>query len=689
MQQQPTSLIPSSDILKQFTFHYDDEKNSSDVFFCRCGNIIEKDRKNEATEMKISVKEGTDISDLTSLFDGNSSARFSLKCDACDTDYSTLENASFVQDINKKFFEAYCFEETEENVFLYKQRFEAKIDIEENIFVSETIKKIHIEEHISYFRYDKTLKALYFKDYNAEEKDFTLDSIMGITKSFFLPGEAKITDKLFDIHLFINRMANFVSDSKNINIIDELMSQMIGRAGLDIMSKITSIFFGIICYPNLSTIAMTKGTVFLYDMMNDCSLPNPKELTDNSATSPLKIFNYLVNFKNAEIAAELNLEDRSKAGYLYKNEKGEERLIKFDSSRFDNEKQVINNNKSGEMFLREDITKKSVSPYIFNSIKKFSDYKIIIKYTKFISYTELVTLVQKHEIDLLINLIPVVEYRAGINFKELTQVISLATSFLEKRASMSKNVIDDFVDLKYVREKFVPEGNEEKVQITTTDTEPEKIIIDYTLLRNFDLNEYDDSLRMIRALNWDPNKEFYKIKKIKDLIDYHNQLTEHFNLLSNEEKNKDFNTFVMRYKVLEEYDIENCPLKIKTIKTPNMLLDYAKTMKNCAGSYVNRVSDEKYVLCIISDIDNERKESEPKEYMLGFIVDKYGHLEFDQVKAACNVQGPDRFKKNVMDYLQEKEISYKELSDLKLSTDKRENKLDFNIGIDLDYLAQL
>ena len=242
------------------------------------------------------------------------------------------------------------------------------------------------------------------------------------------------------------------------------------------------------------------------------------------------------------------------------------------------------------------------------------------------------------------------------------------------------------MNIKYVREKFVPEGN---IETTSTPTEPEKIVIDYTLLRNFDLNEYDDSLRMIRTLNWDPNKEFYKIKRIKDLIDYHNQLTEHFNLLSNEEKNKDFNTFVMKYKILEEYDIENCPLKIKTIKTPNMLLDYAKSMKNCAGSYVNRVSDEKYVLCIISDIDNERKESEPKEYMLGFIVDKYGGLEFDQVKAACNVQGPDRFKKNVMDYLQEKEISYKELSDLKLSTDKRENNLDLNIGINLDYLAQL
>ena len=269
MQNNPHNLIPSSDILKKFTFHYDDEKNSSDVFFCRCGNIIEKDRKNEATEMKVLINQGTDISDLTSLFDGESSARFSLECEACDTDYSTIENAQFVQDVNKKFFEAYCFEETDTDVFLYKQRFEAKIDIEENIFVSDTIKKIHIEEHNSYFRYDKTLKSLFFKDYNAEEKDFSLDTVMSITKSFFLPGEAKITDKLFDIHLFINRMANFVSDSKNINIIDELMSQMIGRAGLDIMTKITSIFFGIICYPNLSTLAMTKGTVFLYDMMND------------------------------------------------------------------------------------------------------------------------------------------------------------------------------------------------------------------------------------------------------------------------------------------------------------------------------------------------------------------------------------------------------------------------------------
>lgn len=665
-------LIKEEEILKNFTFHYDDTKNDTDVFFCKCGHVIKQDRKVVATEMKISIQEGADIVDFTNLFDENAMARFSLKCNSCGTDYSERGTSGVIQECDKEFFEAYCFQEDDLNVTLSKQRFLGKVNLEEkksSFLVFTSIEPaLEIVESVSYIRFNKNDKKLYFKDFNKEEIEFNLDKVMLIVKSFFLYGEAKITERLFDVHLFIDRMANFVSDSKNINIIDELMSQMVGKAGLDIITKVTSIFFGIICYSNLSTIALTKGTVFLFDMMNDCKLPNPQELSDTGATSPLKIFNYLVNYKNEEISKELDSYDASKAGYIFKSKSGKEMTFKYDASRFEGNQQTVN--RGGERFLREDITEKSVSPYIFSTIERFSDYKILIKYTKFITYSELIELVQKQNINLLINLWYSLEFRADMDINKINQIISLAISSLERRKKLMFH--KSTTDLKFAREEFALKEVEKEEH---SEEELSKIPLDYLLLRTFDLTNYDDSLRMIRSLEWDASKEFYKIKKIDELEEYHNKLSDHFNLLSNETKNKDFVHFVLQYKVLEEYENN---LRVRLIRTPELLLKAAQDMRNCSGSYVNRVSNAQYLLCIVEDTDPKRESAEPKEFMLGLRADKYGKLEFDQVKASSNRQGSDRFKKNMMEYLQEKEISYQELADLRLSSSPR-NESDSNL----------
>lgn len=665
-------LITKDKIKKDFTFHYDDVTNDMDLFFCKCGHIIKKDRKVTASEMKVSIKKGSDISDFTGLFDGDSMARFNLQCDNCGTDFSQRENAALVQECKKYFFEAYCYQENELEVKLTKQRFVGNIDFEKKrstfIVSSNNEPLLMVEEIISWIKIDKNNKKLYFKNFDKEETEITLDKVMNIVKYFFLPGESKITERLFDVHLFIDRMTNFVSDSKNMNIIEELMSQMVGKSGLDIITKVASIFFGIICYPNLSTIALTKGTLFLFDMMNDCELPNPKELSDNGATSPLKIFNYLVNYKNEEIRKELDLNDKNKVGYIFKSKSGNETNFHFDVNRF-NKQQQTTSDKTGEIFLREDVTKKSVSPYIFNTIERFSDYKILIKYTKFITYNDIIDIVKKYNINLLINLLPIIEFRADMDLNKINHIIALAVSSLKRKANLrlSRRFNDD--DLKYARAKFLePDLNKESELIENLEEiKEEEIKLDYTLLNGFDFTDYDDSLRMIRELGWDSNKEFYKIKNISELEDYHNKLSEHFNLLSNEIKNKDFVSFIAKYSVLEDYDNK---LKIKLIRTPDLLLQYSKDMKNCAGSYITRISNSQYVLCIVEDIDENRLKTEPQMYMLGLTANKYGELEFDQVKASCNVQGPDRFKNNIMEFLQEKEIPFKELSDLRLSTSR-------------------
>ena len=663
-------LIQKEEIFKNFTFHYDDIKNDTDLFFCKCGHTIKKDRKVVASEMKVSIRDGSDINDFTDLFDEHSMARFALKCDSCGVDYSSKETSGIVQECEKQFFESYCFQEDDNSVKLIKQRFLAKINFEEKrsmlLVLSSNEPFIELNESLSWIKFNKIDKKLYFKDFNKDEIEFNLDKVMFIVKDFFFYGEVKITERLFDVHLFVDRMANFVSDSQNINIIDELMSQMVGKSGLDIITKVTSIFLGIICYSNLSTIALTKGTIFLFDMLNNCKLPNLKELSDNGATSPIKIFNYLVNYTNEEISKELDEHDSEKMGYLFKSKSGKETVLKFDASRFEGVQQT-RTDKHGQIFLREDITEKSVSPYIFNKIEKFSDYKILIKYTKFISYNELIELVKKNDINLLVNLWDVLEFRADMDTIKINQIILLALSSLERKKMFLLN--KNNVDLTFAREQFL----NKEIEPTINTEDISKIPLDYTLLKNFDLTNYDDSLRMITAMSWDPNKEFYKIKNIDKLEEYHDDLSNHFNLLSNEEKNKDFVNFVSRYTILEKYDNK---LKIRLIRTPELLLKASQDMRNCAGSYVNRVSNAQYLLCIVEDKDTERKPSEPEEFMLGLSANKYGKLEFDQVKSACNKQGSDRFKNNIMEFLQEKEISYKELSDLRLSTSNRNNSED-------------
>jgi hypothetical protein len=260
----------------------------------------------------------------------------------------------------------------------------------------------------------------------------------------------------------------------------------------------------------------------------------------------------------------------------------------------------------------------------------------------------------------------------------MKQFTSIAISFLKRYKKITENP-EYGGDFKFLRTKF---KNKKFNFEQRTDEEKEKIeddgILDYSLLQYFELGEYDDCLRMIGSLNWDANKEFYKIKDVSELEKYHDQLVEHFNMLSDIQKNKKFAEATSKYKFLEEYDGD---IKIKTILNPEMLLSYAKSMKNCAGSYVNRIASGQYVLFIIDDLDVKRQDNEPAQYMFGLTVNKH-KLEFDQVKASCNIQGPDRFKKQVMKYLEAKDISYKELADLRLhDTEKLKSANTLDIGL--------
>jgi hypothetical protein len=129
---------------------------------------------------------------------------------------------------------------------------------------------------------------------------------------------------------------------------------------------------------------------------------------------------------------------------------------------------------------------------------------------------------------------------------------------------------------------------------------------------------------------------------------------------------KKFRKIAEKFRYLEDYNKEE-RLKITLLSTPQLVLKYAEEMKNCAGSYVNRVSNGQYLLLMIFDNTKERLQTEHKQFMMGMFVSSLG-LEFEQLKGPCNSLASDRQKEMVMKYLEEKDISFKEVRDLKVGS---------------------
>src|ERR1035437_5814652 len=110
-----------------------------------------------------------------------------------------------------------------------------------------------------------------------------------------------------------------------------------------------------------------------------------------------------------------------------------------------------------------------------------------------------------------------------MNMDRMNQFITIAMSFLKRYKRITENP-DNNEDFKFLRSTFKkPKLNFEQ----RTEEEKAKVdngVLDFSLLKYFELGEYDDCLRMINVLKWDVNKEFYKIKDVTELEKYHDQL---------------------------------------------------------------------------------------------------------------------------------------------------------------------
>ena len=639
--------------LKQkFFFHH--LKDDSDIYFCTCGKkITQENNKANPEEVTMSVNKNEYDIDIMSRFDDV----VNVVCPKCKKDFSKQKNLQFIIESNKYFYSYFSFEKKENLVTLRKVKVKSSC--------THKSRYVRFKDVDSYISINKKTKQIFVKPYGkTKEIEFSLDSVVDVLKEFYLEKDKlNMVDNLIDIHKFLSEVASVVVDSKNMDIVEGLMNQMIGKPGVDVLFRINSIFFGIICYSNLSTIALTKGTVFLFDMMNNCSMPNVSTLEDEGVTSPLKIFNFLVSLENEKAQEEIELEKNEESEFVYKTKDNKLHSLKFDLERWgfkdDNKSKSAIVKSGGKLNVREDLKVKSVSKFIFNKIDKFNDYKRLIRFTKFLSYEELVTLVMNHDIEFIVNLFDLIEFRDDITKYSLKQIIPLVLDWLENGRT-SYTFGSHFEKLDDSNRGLAHESGEVKLK--------EDVKVNYAAVSSFSFYEYDDCVRMINALEWDRNKEFNKIKRVSELKTYHDKLVEHFNLLSDKAKNKRFVEFAKKFKYLEEYDGD---YSLTLLSQPKLVLDAAVDMKNCAGSYVTRISKGQYLLLIAHDKSKEKTGEEKTRFMLGLNVLTTG-LMFEQFKADCNFPASNRQREMIKLYLEDKDISYKDVGDLRITRENPE-----------------
>ena len=622
---------------KDYIFHIPNtDVNGEDIFHCSCGNVSKSKSADASYVLDSSLNAyDFDFSQLDSLF-----TRPNIVCVKCGSDFSKKENYSRIQLANVFFKQNYYFEENESYLQIYKIQTGAIIT--NSKIKSSDVNIVHKFSYIKVFK--ETKKIIYKKGSEDPEVTVELNNVISIVKEFFKQNqEVIIADGLIYMHEFIGRLSRLIIDSKNMNLVDELLNQMMGRSGLDIMEKVFSIFLGILCYPNLSTIALTKNNLFLYNLMTSCELPDVKYLQEKNATSPIKIFNALMTIKNEEIQKSLDADDTNKLGYVFVNSKGKEFSFKFtpeEINNFENKSQISISH--GTAFVRDSIKNQEISPFIFNKLNKFSDYKKIIQWLKFISYNELINLVKEYDMDVLSAVFELVEFRDDVNIDRIKQFLNIIVDYVKGYENSKSEEMND-IRFRFIRNKF-----------------------DY--IKTFDFNLYDDCMRMILELEWDPKKVLYKVNTFKKLGELHENLIKHRGFIPDSVANKKYVDFIKNFRYLEG-KFNN--LEIRIIETPKDLLDNAVAMHNCAGSYINKVANGIHVPFLVYDNSLERKPEENYKFMMILEKTKIG-LEFVGVKSKFNKYGSDRFKKDVMDFLVEKDISFKDVPSIKIGVQSSE-----------------
>lgn len=668
------SILNLKDIKTEYSFLLEDKE--FDIYFCNCGYSFKNHREEDEEE---ELKEGSGTLDLSKILQEDleiykelkMSIQKEIKCPSCKKNYSNNEFYGMIQDIESQaanfnaktipvgsfFVSGYEFEETEKDLFIYLSKVASEVICSE--LNKETGKDILFIEEIKYIRFEKESKNLYFKDFGKDSKEeiIDLDRVIFYVDRFFEIETHKVIE-FYKLHFYISRLSNFVSDTKNGKIVDEFLNFIrnnSNQAGMTFVKKLISIFYGIIKYTNLSTIALTKSSSFLYQLMLECQIPDSQTMINSGATSPVDIFNFLVGNYINKLNEGVNEEDRESQEFQFKSKKRVE--IENEKNKTEEELKysvyndgveadyIIRQNKdykSGKVVRSEDgrfkvldaIEDGSVSKFIYKKINDFNQYKQIIKYFKFYDKKGVISLLQKYDINLLTSAIDTFYFRNKMETDELDRVLQIIDSYLETRYFFK----------------------------------------DYSNIKHFSFVEYDDAKLMMEVMGFDPKRHFNKIKTYDDLVEYHDNLVRFYKVKTELEKSGAIEDFVSKFRFLETKgeDDYNGPLEIELFDTAGRIMREGPEMRHSASEYAANVAQGTYLMGSVFDRDQERPSNEMERYTIGFKYDsKYDELIFDQVKGFANAQGSNRFKRLMMDFLTEKDISFQPIRDLRIREDEQ------------------
>lgn len=623
------------------TFFFNASEDGVEHFFCPCGNHFSENKiisqsggkmvESEVHVMNIDSNafQKFDVDDFFTNVDLEADAT----CSSCGKKSSEFKKLGLKFPANSNFFKLFQLEETSEYVFLHKILFQGKYYLKEDKFSVQ-------EDKQSIFLHKETKEIGLKKGETMLSLD--LENLFESVQEFFEPSSEnltiKIIDGLIDVHLFIGRIANFIRDTKNIDLVSGLLEEINGSRGLSTnknmpsLIKVVCVLLAISKHENLATIAMVKSGIFLFELLKDCELPKASVLKELNLTKPIQIFNYLINLEAKKAQEKIYKSDKSAQKYAYKSVKlqsGEEiKLSTEELERYnmDSTPSKIKKEADGNMNLKESLEDKKVSPFFFKKIKNVAEYKSLIRYCKFIDYNELMNVIMKYDSVFLTNLFVFLEYRNDIDKDSINYFFNLYADFFSKK------------DNEYYGKEFK----------------------DYLIY-------FDDSRRILASLKWNIRRELLGIKKCGDLEKYHNWLIKQYNNTVEKSESKiKYQKFVDKYKAIEEYvhpDIE-----IKLIDTVEGLLFWANQLNNSAAAYAINVERGIYLMAMVNykTFKNDGDIGKLKNFMLGLNVDKRGMLEFDQFKSTNNKLASNKLKLILMDYLREKDISFRELEDLSL-----------------------
>jgi len=634
----------------------------ADRYFCNCGEQFLSANEEEVVDLQRVLSGEIEEDELYSGIykDIKLSLDKKVHCPHCDKNYNNPDIKRKLIPIGEFFISGYEFQETNVDLLIYFAKVSPGMAKRDN---DDGIKeyKVVFDETIKYIRFEKETKRLFYRDFgNHEEIEFGLESVITYVNKFFTVETDKVID-IYKLHMYINRLANFVSDTRNGNIVHEFLAfirSAPNEVGINFIKKLLSIFYGIIKYSNLSTVALTKSSQFLYELMLECDIPSSEEMEKSGATSPVNIFNFLVNKYINKLNEEVNEDNKDAHDFSFKSKNRVEYEKDTNKSEDDLNYKVVDDKSEASYLVRQNKSYKggkvvssdgkfqvldavedgTISKFIYKKIENFSQYKQIIKYFKFYDKKGVINLLQKYELDLLTHAIDTFYFRSKMEPGELDRVLQ---------------IIDSFVDTRF-------------------------FFKDYKNVKDFSFVEYDDAKLMMEVMEFDPKKQFNKIKTYDELVEYHDNLVKFYKVKSEIEKSGAIEEFVSKFRFLEtrgEDDYDG-PLEIVLFDTAGRIMKEGPEMRHSASEYAVNVAQGTYLMGSVFDRDPNRPAKEMERYTIGFKYDsKYKELVFDQVKGFANELGSNRFKKLVMDYLTDKDISFQPIKDLRLKDEDGIEKL--------------